>query len=162
MDAPEIQAAFDAVFDQAILFHGFTDYMRDYDVFIYVTTDPGASITAAHLRYRFVHCVRAAVTSALSPQIWRQSLDERLAGCEHGPDAEGFVWGVRWQGLYPGIRLMAESAEAQRWSRELGMPFHEAVIKANGHNASLVFSDLVVQAVDPGYAPFVVSDEGRG
>jgi len=40
--------------------------------------------------------------------------------------------------------------------RCLGLPFHVASIEANGHNISLVFSDLVVQTVDPGYAPFVV------
>ena len=34
MDSAEIQAAFDDVFDQAILFHGFADYMRDYEVFL--------------------------------------------------------------------------------------------------------------------------------
>jgi hypothetical protein len=162
MDAPEIQAAFDDVFDQAILFHGFADYMRDYDVFIYAVADPAVSSTAARLRYRFVHCVRAAVTSTLSPQIWKQSLDERLTGDEQGQDLDGFVWGVRWQGLYPGMRLVADSAEAQRWSHELGIPFHEGVIATNSHNVSLVFSDLIVQTVDPGHSPFVVPDGGQG
>jgi hypothetical protein len=32
VDISEIQAAFDDVFDQAVVFHGFADYMRDYDV----------------------------------------------------------------------------------------------------------------------------------
>ena len=160
MDTGEIQAAFDDVFDQAILFHGFADYLRDYDVFIYVTADLRTGITPRQLRYRFVHCVRAAVTSALSPDTWRRSLDERLVDYERGRDLDGFVWGVRWQGLYPAIRLVADSAEAQRWSGELGLPFREAVIETNGHNISLVFSDLIVQTVDPGYAPFVVPETG--
>jgi len=42
MDIPQIQAAFYDVFDQAVLFHGFTDYMRDYDVFVYAAADPRA------------------------------------------------------------------------------------------------------------------------
>jgi hypothetical protein len=46
------------------------------------------------------------------------------------------------------------SAEARRRSGELGLPFHEAVMETNGYNISLVFSDLTVQAVDPGYTPF--------
>ena len=29
MDRLKIQATFDEVFDQAVLYHGFTDYMRD-------------------------------------------------------------------------------------------------------------------------------------
>ena len=57
------------------------------------------------------------------------------------------------------MKLVPDSADAQRWSRELGLPFHEAIIRANGHNLSLVFSDLAVQTVDPGYAPFVVPDD---
>ncbi len=70
------------------------------------------------------------------------------------------MWGVKWQVLYPGMRLVPDSAEAQRWSRELGLPFHEAAVEANGHNVSLVFSDLTVQAVRPGDAPFVVPKSG--
>jgi hypothetical protein len=32
MDTPQLQAAFDHVFDQAIVFHDFTDCMRDYEL----------------------------------------------------------------------------------------------------------------------------------
>jgi hypothetical protein len=55
VDRSGIQAAFDNVFDQAIIFHGFTDYMRDYDVFVYATADPRTGIAPEHLRYRFKH-----------------------------------------------------------------------------------------------------------
>jgi hypothetical protein len=58
------------------------------------------------------------------------------------------------------MKLVPDSADAQRWSLELGLPFRAAVIGANGHNISLVFSDLTVQTVDPGYSPFAVSDGG--
>jgi hypothetical protein len=160
VDTSEIQAAFDDVFDQAIVFHGFADYMRDYEVFVYATADPRTGIRPEHLRYRFMHCVRATVTSALSPEVWRRSLDERLVDYAQGRDLDGYVWGVKWQELYPGMKLVPDSADAQRWSRELGLPFHEAIIRANGHNLSLVFSDLTVQTVDPGYAPFAVPDDG--
>jgi hypothetical protein len=160
VDSSGIQAAFDDVFDQAIVFHGFADYMRDYEVFIYATADPRTGIRPEHLRYRFTHCVRATVTSALSREIWRRSLDERLVDYEPGRDLDGYVWAVKWQVLYPGMKLVPDSTDARRWSDELGLPFHEAVIETNGHNVSLVFSDLTVQTVDPGYAPFVVPDGG--
>lgn len=160
MDTSEIKAAFDDVFDQAMVFHGFADYMRDYDVFVYATADPCTGIRPAHLRYRFMHCVRATVTSALSPGIWRRSLDERLIDYAQGRDLEGYVWGVKWQELYPGMKLVPDSADARQWSRELGLRFREAVIEANSQILSLVFSDLTVQTVDPGYAPFVVADDG--
>ena len=44
VDRAEIQTAFDDVLDQAILFHGFADYMRDYELFIYATADPRTGI----------------------------------------------------------------------------------------------------------------------
>lgn len=160
VDTSEIQAAFDDVFDQAIIFHGFADYMRDYEVFIYATADPRSGIRPEHLRYRFKYCVRATVTSALSPGVWKRSLDERLVHYEQGRDLDGYVWGVKWQVLYPGMKLVLESADAKRWSNELGLAFYEAAIETNGHNISLVFSDLTVQTVDPGYAPFAVRDGG--
>lgn len=160
VDTSEIQAAFEDVFDQAIVFHGFADYMRDYDVFVHSTADPRTGIRAAHLRYRFMHCVRATVTSALSPDIWSRSLDERLIDHAKGRDLEGYVWGVKWQELYPGMKLVPDSADARQWSRDLGLPYHEAVIEANSQILSLVFSDLTVQTVDAGYAPFVVPDDG--
>lgn len=78
MEASEIQSASDDVFDQAVVFHGFTDYMRDYELYINAPADPRTGIRPEHLRYRFTHCVRATVTTALSAEIWRRSLDERL------------------------------------------------------------------------------------
>ncbi len=160
VDSAGIQAAFDDVCDQALVFHGFADYMRDYEVFIHATADPRTGIRPEHLRYRFTHCTRATVTSALSPETWKRSLDERLVDPERGRELDGYVWGVKWQVLYPGMKLVPDSAEAHRWSGELGLPFHEAVVETNGHNITLVFSDLTVQAVDPGYAPFVVPGGG--
>lgn len=156
VDISKIQAAFDDAFDQAIVFHGFVDYMRDYEIFIYATADPRTGIAPEHLRYRFMNCVRAVATSALTPETWKRSLDERLVDYEQGCELDGYVWGVRWQALYPGMKLVRDSAEAQRWSRGLGIPFYEVVIETNGHNISLVFSDLAVGTVETGYAPFVV------
>ena len=158
VDSSEIQTTFDDVFDQAIVFHGFADYMRDYEVFIYATADPRMGIRPEHLLYRFRHCVRATVTSALSPEVWKRSLDGRLIDYDQGRDLDGYVWGVKWQVLYPGMKLVPDSADARRWSRELELPFYEAAIETNGHNLSLVFSDLSVQTVQPGCTPFVVPD----
>ena len=157
MDASQIQAAFDDVFDQAVIFHGFADYMRDYDTFIYASADPRTGITPRHLRYRFRHCVQATATTTVSPEIWKRSLDERLIDHEEGRELDGYLWGVKWQALYPGMKLVEGSAEAARWSRELGIPFHEVAIETNDHNISLVFSNLAVDIVETGYAPFVVT-----
>jgi hypothetical protein len=145
VDTSEIQAAFNDVFDQAMVFHGFADYMRDYEVFIYATANPRTGIRPEHLRYRFKHCVRATVTTALSPEVWKRSLDERLVDYEHGHDLDGYVWGVKWQALYPGMKLVLDSADARRWSDELtghvpGWQPSEPVARSCGHVAPLPLS----------------------
>jgi hypothetical protein len=41
--------------------------------------------------------------------------------------------------LCPRTRLRDESESADEWSRELGLPFHEAVIEVSAHRIELVF-----------------------
>lgn len=159
MDVRQITEAFDDVFDQALVFHGFTDYMRDYDVFVSVTADPRTGIAPEYLRYRFRHCVRAAVTSVVPPETWSRSLDDRLIDFEQGRELDGLVWGVRWQVLYPGATLLPGTVETEMWSARLGRPVHEAMIETNVHAISLIFSDLSVDRVEPGYSPFAVVEE---
>lgn len=50
MDREHLQEAFDEIFDQALIFHGFVDYMRDYDLYVYATADPRTGIAPEHLR----------------------------------------------------------------------------------------------------------------
>jgi hypothetical protein len=100
---------FDEVFDQAVVYHGFTDYMRDYQLLVYATADPRAGIRPQHVRLLFKHCVRAAVTSTLTPEIWSRSMDELLVEGPGDEPVEGYVWGVRWQMLYPGRRRPSDA-----------------------------------------------------
>lgn len=58
------------------------------------------------------------------------------------------------------MQLMPESDETREWSGLTGLPFHEVLIETNGHNITLVFSDLKISTVDPGWAPFVVRPSG--
>ncbi len=104
MNRREIQATFDEVFDQAVLYHGFTDYMRDYEMAVYATADPRTGVQPQHLRLLFKHCVRATAATALTPEIWSSSLDEQLVEYPDAVVRVGHVWGVRWQLLYPGCR----------------------------------------------------------
>jgi len=156
----EITAAFDEVFDQAIVFHGFADFMRDYDVVICATADPRTGIQPDHLLYRFRHCVRATVTTAVRPDVWPNSLDDRLTDYEQGVEMDGYVWGVKWQCLYPGMRLIEDSAEAAEWSEKIDLSLYEALIETNGHNINLVFSGLDVRTLEPGWSPFTLPEGG--
>jgi hypothetical protein len=84
----------------------------------------------------------------------------QLLDYEQGKDLDGYLWGVNWHVLYPGIQLLDSSPSAEHWSAELGMTFYEATVETNAHNAALVFSDLAVDTVPPGHAPFVVPEGG--
>lgn len=74
----QLREAFDDVLDQAVVFHGFADYLRDYDVYVYATTDPRTGIIPEHMRYRFTHCVRATVTTAVRRDVWSESVGDEF------------------------------------------------------------------------------------
>lgn len=163
MDEQQLRGAFDEVFDQAVVFHGYAPHMRDYDVYIYATADPRTGIRPEHLRYRFTHCVRASASTAVQPDVWRDSLGDEFTDYERwiaAGEPDGYVWGVNWQNLYPGMRLLPESEEAKAWSAQLGRDFHEVRIETNGHDITLIFADLVVSVAHPGDAAFVVPPDG--
>lgn len=163
MDEAGLRRAFDEVFDQALVYHGYAEHLRDYDLYVYATADPRTGIAPEHLRLRFTHCVRASATTAVPPEVWSRSLDDRLLDHEAtlaaGDDLDGYVWGVKWAAFYPGISLVEGSAEAEEWSRRIGIPFHEARVETNGHDLTLVFSDLFVSVVPPGLSAFTVSPD---
>src|SRR4249920_1081891 len=157
MDGSEIQSALDHFFDDALVYHGYADFYRDYDLFVSISSDPRTGIPPQEMRYRFKYCVEASVRTTLDASIWRASLDERLVGREMRSDLKGHVWGVRWQVLYPGGRVIEGSDRARAWATAIGIDFHEVEIETNAHLINLVASDLDVTQVDPGFAPFVVS-----
>ncbi|MFE9917652.1 hypothetical protein ACFYPG_21085 [Micromonospora sp. NPDC005553] len=159
MEFAQLSQALDDIFDDAIVHHGYTDYIRDYEVIAYVTADPHTGIPPVHLRYLFKYCVAAEVHTEVSPDTWRCSLDERLTDREIGPDLDGFVWAVRWQPLYPGAEVVADSERARSWAEKIGIPFHEVRLRMNAHVVTLIFSDLDVTEVGEGYAPFTVTDD---
>jgi hypothetical protein len=159
MDNAVLEQMLDEVFDHAVVHHGYTNYMRDYEVIVFANAAPSSDISPAHLRYLFRHCVEARCETSVSEETWRISLDDRLIDYETGVDLDGFVWGVNWHCLYPGAKLLPESEATRRWSKALGIDFHEIRIETNAHNLTLLFSDLQVSEVQVGYAPFVVGYE---
>ncbi|MFJ8582623.1 hypothetical protein [Micromonospora sp. NPDC093277] len=159
MGITQLRRALDDVFDQAVLYHAFTSYMRDYEVIVYATAAPSTGIQPMNLRYLFKFCVEAETRTALSSETWRESLDERLTDPEIGPDLDGYVWAVRWQPLYPGAEVITDSPRAQNWAERVGIDFHEVRIEMNGHNLTLIFSELEVTELSIGYAPYVVTED---
>ncbi|MFI0352956.1 hypothetical protein [Actinomadura sp. 9N407] len=149
MDVAALQQALDEIFDGAVIRHGFVDYMRDYEVIVYLAAALSADSPSTEVRYLFRYCVQAHCDTSVPPDIWTRSLDDRLTDYATGVDLDGFVWGVRWHDLYPGATIVARSPTAERWSSALGIDFHEVHIQTNAHNLTLVFSELHVEPITP-------------
>jgi hypothetical protein len=71
MSRETIVSAFGDVFDHALLFHAFTDYMRDYEMVLYAAAAPSTGNPPEHLRYLFRYCVEANVESVVTAETWR-------------------------------------------------------------------------------------------
>ena len=132
--------------------------MRDYEVITYSVADPATGIRPTYERYLFKYCVEAHVTTAVTAGTWQKSLDDKLIHYETGRHLDGYVWGVKWQALYPGGKIVADSEVAARWSEAIGIEFHEVRFETNGHDLNLVFHDLEVSEIGAGYAPFAVPE----
>lgn len=150
--------------DKELLFHGFTPYMRDYEMVVYepVDPDPRYGLVPRHLRFLFRYCTEATVTSRVRPDVWIRSLGEDLLQVRHvSRGSTGYVWGVEAQELYPGATVVQGSERAAYWADQLGIAFHEVVVEANSQAIGLVFSEVTVAEVTAGYAPFIVAAAGH-
>jgi hypothetical protein len=131
------------LFDSALLRHGFVDYMRDYE--LVVSGRNGPLLTDVH-RYLFIGCVEAHCETTVRPTTFAASLPDAFvyAGPDY-PDQEepdGFIWGVRWSCLYPGLTYHAEGARARRWTELLQRPMHEVELETEAFRLRLVFADV--------------------
>jgi hypothetical protein len=161
--APDLTAQLADLFDNQITFHGFTAYMRDYEVIVYQSVDPNPryALVPRHLRFLFRLCPEVHIRSRVAPEVWTRSVDDSLTKITTVTrDATGYVWGVAGQEAYPGGSLVSPSPRARQWSDATGIEFQEVCIAANAHEISIVFSELVVEEVPTGYTSYRVEAEG--
>ena len=130
-------------FDAAVLRHGFTDYMRDYDLIIGGRNGP---VHRDIHHYQFVGCVEASYQSAVNPLVFTQSLPDAFvfAGPDYPDqdDPDGFVWGVRQSNAYPGLTYLDQGERAQHWTNQLGRRMHEITLETEAFHLRLVFADI--------------------
>jgi len=129
-------------FDAAIVRHGFTDYIRDYEIIVAARSGPPN--TDVH-KYQFVGCVEARYKTLLGPDFTKSLSDEFVySGPDYPekPDPDGFIWGVRFAEAYPGLTYLENGERAAHWSRALERPMHEILIETNCFSLRLVFADL--------------------
>ena len=126
MDAEELRERLSTVFDDALIHHGFTKYMRDYEMVVFQSVGPGALVRERYVRLVFQNCVDTSVRTRIRPDVWVRSLDDGLID-EHRatPDSTGYVWGVQSQELYPGASVVDPSTRAEYWSELIGIRFFE-------------------------------------
>ena len=161
MDPADLAARLDQLFDCELVHHGFTSYMRDYELVVFQSTDPRSGIAPRHLRFLFRCCPEASVRSELAPDVWSTSMDDRLLDQHHVTlQSSGYAWGVQAQELYPGAVVVADSDRARWWSEQVGVPFHEIEVSANAHHLRLVFAGLEVTEIADGWTPFTVGRPG--
>ncbi len=145
--------------DPLVVHHGYTRYMRDYEVIINVGCGPHHSEAPTYLRYLFRYCVEARCETFLPAETWRASLDDRLLDPETAdPDLGGYVWGMKFHALY-GAELRQASEAASRWTEAVGIAFHEICIETNAHDLTLLFSDLQVSEIPAGHGPLPRGEE---
>jgi hypothetical protein len=161
MEQGELDACLQEMFDNALLYHGFAPYMRDYEMVVYESTDPRSGIAPRYLQFVFRNCPEVHVRSSLRPEVWSRSTCDDLIEARHvTKDTRGYVWGVMSQDLYPGPHIVQDSARARQWTEQSGIRFHEVNIAANAHHINIVFSELSVQEIAIGYTPFKVGRNG--
>jgi hypothetical protein len=129
------------VFDNALLFHSYKPYMRDYELIVECHVGPAKPGTYSYL---FRYCVETHVRTTVSDDAYRQSLDDRLTVYDTGKDLDGYVWGVNWSMLYPGWDLIPASSAAASWTERIGIDFHEVCIEGNTHAITLIFAELSI------------------
>ena len=136
--------------------HGFTEYLRDYDVVIDVPAalppevpigDTTGSYIQGRYRYRFTHCPEVRVMTEVRDEVWRYSWDDVFI--DHGVweaagNPEGFVWGVNWANAYPGLSYVMDSPLASSWAERLAREMHEVAIETNAFGLRLICHDLRV------------------
>ncbi len=147
------------LYDNGIVRHHFTPYMRDYDLVVEAQADArdgSGFYREGRYRFRFTHCVVANVLSTVTDEGWVRSWSQEFtdyAAWERAGEPPGYVWGVECMMADPGARYLPNSELAADWARRLGRAMHEVEIRTNAHLIRLVFHRLLLHKVahgDPG------------
>jgi len=129
-------------YDAAIVRHGFTDYIRDYEII--VAGRNGPPMTDVH-KFQFIGCVEAHYQTKLREVFARSLPDEFVYSGPDYPDKDdpyGFIWGVRFADAYPGLAYLENGERAEYWSHLMGRKMHEITVETNAYLLRLVFADV--------------------
>jgi hypothetical protein len=136
-----------------IVRHGYTDYMRDYEI---ISANYDGIYQRGYNLHQFVGCVSASVTTQVPADIYKRSLPDEFvrAGPRHPNEIEpeGFIWGVRFSTSLCGIEVM-DDEEVGRWRNLLKLPLHKALVRTEVFDLELIFSELRFAVLPKNYSP---------
>jgi len=144
------------MFDMAIVEHHFTDYMRDYDIFVDVVEampDGPLSQATGRSRYRFTHCVLAEITTSMPDKVWIEAWTDAFTDYQTwiaSGEAKGYAWAVDYMIAYPGLSYIANSPTAQKWTNKMDKPMYEVYIETAPLNIRLIFHDVEISWTSEG------------
>jgi hypothetical protein len=139
----------ESITDAVIFRHGFTDYIRDYEIIVGARNGPPH--TDIH-KYQFIGCAEAICSTHLvrtfhePTSIFGQSLaDEFVFSGPDYPekdDPNGFIWGVRFAEVLSGWAYIENGKRARFWSDAVRRKMHEVYVDTNAYRLELVFADI--------------------
>jgi hypothetical protein len=129
--------------DAVIMRHGFTDYMRDYEIIVGARNGPPN--TDVH-KYQFIGCVEAHYETEILGYFNSSISDDFVFSGPDYPDKDapyGFIWGVRFaETCGRGIEYISKGERARYWSKIIDRNMHELLIRTNAYSLRLVFADV--------------------
>jgi hypothetical protein len=129
--------------DIGIMSHGFTPYMRDYDVVFEALWGKTKWADAkGTYRLRFTHCPEVSTLTALSDAAYKQAWSDDHINFEQWIAAgkpDGYVWGASWSMAY-----VDDSPSAKQWSERFGRAMHEVLIVTEAYRLRVVFHDFTL------------------
>lgn len=141
--------------NQWVIAHHYTNYQRDYEIFVdtLATLPNDTTFVLGRYRYLFTHCVLAEVSTALNDVTWQASWDDVFVyydGWEKAGKPEGYFWGACAALAHPGLKYLPGSSLSREWSERLGKPMNEVYIETTAHDISLVFHDVKIHKIARG------------
>ncbi len=136
------------IFDVAIFEHGFTRYLRDYEL---VTEAGWTGDLGGQYHYLFTHCVAFSYETRVRDDVWPNSWSDVFIDYQRWLEAGepgGYVWGTNWALAYPGWEYIEDSEAAKGWSERLGKSMHEVLIETNAYAMRVVFHDVEITKVN--------------
>lgn len=139
----------DEIYDVAIIRHGFTDYVRDYQFYIEADwiDDLAGSYTLT-----FTHCYELTYKTLVTDDSLKESWDDLYTDFktwEKNNEPEGIVWGTNWSLAYPGFEEIVNSEKAQNWSKRLDKKMKEVRLQANSFEISLIYENWRLEKINP-------------